>query len=140
MDDTTDGPFPTTIMPAVLWAFRDGEQFTDAAAFNRRVSEYHVAIQDEDTWEPDEVVLEAPRLRVAWFGLESPDDDEYTDYTSELTADDRARFTAGELLRKLHNLAAPRLVDADHVYFEGLYLTDPPEPDDIPVYEMMQGS
>lgn len=138
MEDTEE--FPTTIMPAVLWAFRDGETFADAAEFNRRVSEYHVAIQDEDTWEPDEAVLAAPRVRVSWFGLESPDDDEYTDYTTELEPDDGTAFTAGELLRKLNNLVAPRLVDADHVFFEGLYLTDPPADDGIPVYEMMQGS
>lgn len=140
MDDTTESPYPVTLLPAVLWSFRDGETFADAAEFNRRVSEYHVRIDGEDTWEPDEVVLEAPRLRVAWFGLASPDDDEYTDYTTELEADDGARLTAGELLRKLNNLAAPRLVDADHVYFEGLYLTDPPESDGVPLYEMSQGS
>ena len=138
-DEMEDGPFPATAMVAVLWSFHGGEEMTDRAEFNRRVREYHVRVQDEDTWEPDEVALPIPRVRIAWFGVE-PGDDEYTDYVSELSADDGAQFTAGELLFKLHNLAAPRLAEADHVYFEGLFLTDAPLEDGVPLYEMMQGS
>lgn len=138
--DEDESPFPVTALVAAVWTFSDGERFSDAAEFNRRVARHHVDITDEDTWDPDEVVLPLPRVLVKYFGLESPDDDEYTEYTVELRADDGARFTAGELLLKLNNVVAPRLVGADHRYFEGLFLTDDPPVDGVPVYEMMQGS
>lgn len=95
-------------------------------------------VTDEDTWEPHEVVP-LSRLRVKYFGVESPDDEEYTDYVVELRSDG-ARFTAGELLLKLNNAVAPRLAGGDHCYFEGLFLTDDPPVGGVPVYEMMQGS
>ena len=138
-EETDGGPFPVTVMPAVIWSFFDGEQFRDPAEFDRRVRAYHVRVAEEDTWDPDEV-LPVPRIRVRYFGVESPEDDEYTDFETELTADDGVRFTAGELLLKLNNEVAPRLKGADHCYFEGLYLTDEPPVDGVPVYEMMQGS
>jgi hypothetical protein len=139
-DDTTHDAFPVTVMAAVLWSFGHGEQFSDPAEFNRRVSEYHVQVTDEDTWDPEEVVFPAPALRVAYFGLASPGDDEYTDFEEHLRADDGARFTAGELLVKLNNAAAPHLKGVDHCFYEGLYLTDAPLEDGVPLYEMMQGS
>lgn len=138
--DSDEGPFPVTAMVAALWRFADGRRFSDAAEFNRLVTRYHVDVTGEDTWEPDEVVLPVPRVIVKWFGLESPGDDDYTDFQAELRADDGAGFTAGELLLKLNNEVAPRLKDADHAFFEGLFLTDDPPVDGVPVYEMMQGS
>lgn len=139
-DEKTHDDFPLNVMPAAVWSFFKGEQFTDAAEFNRRVSEYHALGGDDDTWEPDEVVFPAPALRVAYFGVESPDDDEYSDFEVQLRSDDGAQFTAGELLLKLHNAVAPHLKGVDHCYYEGLYLTDAPLEDGVPLYEMMQGS
>lgn len=139
-DDTEDGPFPLTVMVAVVWSFFDGEQFADAAEFNQRVHAYHVEVTGEDTWDPDEVVLSAPGIRVAYFGVESPDDEEYTDFMAHLRPDDGARFTAGELLLKLNNAVAAHLKGMDHCYFEGLFLTEDPPEEGVPLYEMMQGS
>lgn len=138
-DETAEGPFPLTALPSVHWSFFDGERFSDPAEFDRRVRAYHVRVAEEDTRDRDEV-LPVPRVRVRYFGVEPPEDDEYTDFEAELTADDGVRFTAGELLLKLNNEVAPRLKGADHCYFEGLYLTDEPPVDGVPVYEMMQGS
>lgn len=134
------GTFPVTLLAPVVWGFFDGEQFTDPAEFDRRVRAYHVEVTEEDTWEPDEVVLAAPGIRIAWFGLESPEDEEYTDYVTVLRPDDGVRFSAGELLLKLNNVVAPHLEAADHCYFEGLFLTDAPVEDGVPLYQMMQGS
>lgn len=139
-EDIEDGPFPLTVMVAAVWSFYDGEQFSDAAEFNRRVSEYHVEITGEDTWDPDEVVLPAPAIRVAYFGVASPDDEEYTELMADLRSDDGSGFTAGELLLKLNNAVAGHLKGMDHCYFEGLFLTDAPVEEGVPVYEMMQGS
>jgi hypothetical protein len=139
-NESDDGPFPLTALVAVVWSFCDGAQFSDAAEFNRRVSEYHVQVTEEDTWDPGEVALPVPRVRIAYFGVESPEDDEYTDFVEELAADDGVQFTAGELLLKLNNAVAPHLEGADHCYFEGLFLTDKVGDDGLPIYEMMQGS
>jgi hypothetical protein len=140
-DDTDDeGPFPPTALVAVVWSFFKGEQFSDPAEFDRRVREYHVEVTEHDTWDPDEVALPAPRVRVTYFGLESPDDDEYTDMVAELASDNGTHFTARELLLTLNNVVAPRLAGADHCYFEGLFFTDEVGEDGVPVYEMMQGS
>ena len=139
-DTNDDGPFPLTVMVAAVWSFSDGQPFTDAAEFNRRVQQYHVEVTEEDTWDPAEVVLSTGRVRVRYFGVASPEDDEYTDMVAELQADDGAQFTAGELLLKLHNAVAPRLEGADHGYFEGLFLTEDVGDDGVPLYEMMQGS
>ena len=135
-----EGPFPLTALVAVVWSFHGGEPFADAAEFNRRVSEYHVQVTGEDTWDPAEAVMPLPRIRVQYFGIESPEDDEYTDFVLDLQADDGAGFTAGELLLKLHNAVAPRQARADHCFIERLYLTEEVGAAGVPVYEMMQGS
>lgn len=137
---TDDDSLPVTALVAAVWSFAGGEHFDDPAEFDRRVRQYHVDVTGEDTWEPDEAVLPIPRVRVKYFGILSPEDDEYTDLVVVLESDDGVGFTAGELLRKLNNAVAPRLEGVDHCYFEGLFLTDDPPEDGVPVYEMMQGS
>lgn len=139
-DPSNRESLPPTALVAVVWSFCNGEQFADPEEFDRRVRDYHVRVTEEDTWDPDEIALPVPRVRIAWFGVESPDDDEYTDYLTELASENGAHFTARELLLKLNNTVAPHLEGADHCYFEGLFLTDQMEEDGVPVYEMMQGS
>jgi hypothetical protein len=138
-DEMEDGPFPLSALVPVLWSFFNGEQFSDPAEFDRRIRQYHVAVSEEDTWDPDEVIP-LPRLRITYFGVESPDDDEYTDFVADIESDNGVGFTAGELMLKINNVVAPRLMDADHCYFEGLFLTEEVGDDGVPVYEMMQGS
>lgn len=139
-DTDDEGPFPATALVAVVWSFFKGETFSDPAEFDRRVRAYHVEVTGEDTWDPDEVVLPVPRVRVRYFGMESPDDDEYTDFEAELASDTGTHFTARELLLKLNNVVAPRLEGMDHSYYEGLFFTDEVGDNGVPVYEMMQGS
>jgi hypothetical protein len=139
-DDTAGASFPRTVMGAVIWSFRGGERFTDPAEFERRVREYYMDIMGEDIWLPHQVALSAPRVRITYFGLSSPDAAEYTDFVADLQSEDGARFTAGELLLKLNNAVAPHMEEADHCYFEGLVLSDTPPADGVPVYEMRQGS
>lgn len=138
MTGDTEDEFPATVLVAAVWSFFEGRPFDDPAEFQRAVHQYHVDITGEDTWEPDEVIP-LSRLRVKYFGVASPDDDEYTDYIVELRSDG-AQFTAGELFLELNNAVAPRLEGVDHCYFEGLFLTDEPPVDGVPIYEMMQGS
>jgi hypothetical protein len=141
-DEAEESEFPATVLVAAVWSFREGggEPFDDAAEFDRRVRQYHLDITGEDAWDADEVVLAAPRVRILFEALEAPEDDEYADLAVDLDAADGAGFTATELLRKLHNAVAPRLVGADHVFFEGLFLAHDEPVDGLPVYELMQGS
>jgi len=131
---------PPSIMPGIAWSFFDGEVFADPAEFNERVRERQEDVGAEEPWEPARVVLPAPRVRITYFGVVSPDDDEYTEMSVELASDDRAQFTAGELLFKINNAVAAHLRGVDHCYFEGLTISAPPAGDDPPVYEMHQGS
>lgn len=142
MDEVGESEFPATMLVAAVWSFAEGggRPFDDAAELDRRVRRYHLDLTGEDTWDADEVVLAALRVRILYEGLEAPGDDEYTELAVELEADDGAAFTALELLRKLHNAVAPRLVGADHVFFEGLFLAHDEPVDGVPVYELMQGS
>lgn len=136
----TDHPsYLRTVLGAESWNFVGGTQFTDPAEFDRSVREHYVAFLGEDIWLPHQVAFDFPRIRILYFGLASPEDDAYSDFVADIQADDGVRFTAGELLRKLNNAAAPHLDDADHRWFEGLIFHHV-DADGVPVYEMRQGS
>ena len=146
MKNRTAAPsLPASVMQSVPWSFFDGEVFSDPAEFVRRVRQHHADlteadVTEEDAWDAGEVVLPVGRVRITWFGVQSPDDEEYMDLSVDLASDDGAHFTAGELLFKINNAVAPHLATVDHCYFEGLAISAPPSGDDPPVYQMMQGS
>ncbi len=140
IDRADANPLPASVMQNVAWSFFNGEVFADAAEFIQRVRRYNDDVAEEDTWNPDEVVLPSPRVRITYFGVETPDDEEYMDMSVDLASDNGAHFTAGELLFKINNAVAPRLETVDHCYFEGLTIVAPPAGDDPPVYQMVQGS
>lgn len=139
MDDTADGGFPLTALVAAVWSSCGGRTFDDPAEFDRQVRRHHLDVTGLDSWDPDEVVP-LSRLRARYFGAASPGDEEHTDFVVELESDDGTHFSAGELLLKLNNAVAGHLEGVDPCHFEGLFLTDDPPVDGVPVYEMMQGS
>lgn len=136
----TDDSLPPELLGRVTWSFFSGEVFADPAEFSERVRRYNAEIGHEEEWKPDEVVLHVPRVRITYFGVETPDDEEYSDRSVELASDNGAHFTAGELLFKLNNAVAPHLETVDHCYFEGLELSAPSAGGEPPVYRMDQGS
>lgn len=138
-DSTPSGSLPAEVLRGVPWSFFEGETFTGRDEFVRRVNGYG-DFTEPGFWDPDAVVLPAPRVRITYFGVESPDDDEYQDFETELASGDQVGFTASELLFKLNNAVAPHVAGVDHCYFEGLVLSEERGEGGVPVYRMEQGS
>ena len=105
------------IMADTIWSFI-GEKFRDRTAFSDEVREYHLDIDGEDSWKPEEVVLDAPRVQVAYEYWD--DEGEELEALLDLTAANAKNFTALDLLFQLHNATVEHLRDNDHHFFEGL--------------------
>ena len=132
--DTGSG-FPATMLQDVSWTFR-GPTFDEQGSFEAAVREYQSPDQGE-VWQPEEVVLRSPRVRV------SPDVHWYLsdeDPVVELVADNGESFTAGELLFKVHNAFVADLRQMDHKYFEGFSLSRHQRMDAPPLYDLDLGS
>ncbi len=134
--------FPKQIMPEVIWVF-DGKPFPKEADCTAAVTEYHDDICNRAgkrgvSWDAHEVVLKSPRVKIRH---ERWDDDEEGEGESviELSTDNPAGFTAGELMFKMHNAVVEYLRDMDHKFYEGLALDDDAT-GDVPLYEIMLGS
>jgi hypothetical protein len=105
-------------MKSVCWAFR--RSHPDRAAFVQAVRDYHIGIlKTDERWRPDDVVIPAPRVSIIYDYWEG---ENQLDRVATFDADDGRGFTAGELLWKINEDAAPRLQQQDHVFFEGLGL------------------
>ena len=131
-----DHALPRNIMRDTLWSFT-GDTFDSSEAFSEAVQQYHMDITGKDTWEPDLMVLPAPRVTVAYtyFGY---DDEE--EATIELTAANDRDFTALDLLFKIHNAVIDQLSGDDHHFFEGLSLNSAPSGNSPPLYLLDLGS
>ena len=125
-------------MRDVSWAFR-GDAFSDRQEFSQKVLEWQ-GPESTHSWLPHEVVLQYPRVRIEYFGVIDPAEDEYADLSLDLNADNGEYFTGEELLFKLHNAVVAQLREADHQYFEGLEPRAPSNSDGLPIYRMQQGS
>ena len=140
MDDSTARKDRRARWPMrdVSWAFR-GAVFSDRHEFGQKVLEWQ-GREPAHSWLPHEVVLRSPRVRIEYFGIIDPTEDEYADLSLDLHADNGEYFTGEELLFKLHNAVVAQLREADHQYFEGLEPQAPSVSDNVPVYRMQQGS
>jgi hypothetical protein len=136
---------PEDVMSGVLWSFNE-TRYADRAEFDAAVRKYHIDIREEDTWEPDEIVLVCPRVRITCDCYWEDDEGERV---LELTSDNGTSFTAGELLFKVHHgLLEPHKVGnsvvhselGDHHFFEGLSLEGQPAEGETPRYEIDLGS
>lgn len=131
------GPsYPRELLDDVAWSFT-GPPLASREAFVQAVADYYKELEWEPEWRPDEVVLQAPRVRVTVEYWDDPGELE-----ADLTADGEEGFTAGELLFKIHNAFAAQLSQGDHHFFEGLALVKArgANPNEPPVYEVMTGS
>jgi hypothetical protein len=127
---------PDEILRDVPWRFWDAEPYADRGEFEAAVSALLVDLERPAEWRAGEIALRVPRVRILFFGVDSPDDDDYQDFSVEVTSDDGVAFTRGELLHKVHNAVVLHLNAVDHCYFEGLKLENPA----FPTYQMEQGS
>jgi hypothetical protein len=124
-----------------LWSFTR-PAFRSRARFEQAVAAYQRSLDVEDNWRPAEVVLPCPRVRVRpdfWDDLEP---DEAKELVTELTAEDAAGFTAGELLFKVHNVFIRQWgeVAGDYTFFEGILLKGSPRGNTPPLYDICLGS
>jgi hypothetical protein len=134
-DDRTMASLPRTLLQGVSWTFR-GTAFGDRATFDAAVAKSQNPHKGKP-WQPAEIVLHTARMRitpdVGWYLS-----DEHP--TLELTADDGVRFTAGELLFKVHNAFVVDLREMDHKFFEGFTLADEQDAAKPPLYNLDLGS
>ena len=127
---------PKNLLKKVYWAFSKGD-FASLAEFNEEVRDYHISIVEEDVWQPDLKVLNEPSIQIC-FEYWTDEGDELEEFI-ELTADNSQFFTAGELLFKINNATADKLKNGDHIFFEGLNLSETLH-NDKPFYWMYLGS
>ncbi len=128
---------PEEIMGDTLWSFA-GDTYDTRAEFSDEVREYHLDIEGEDTWRPDEVVLPVPRVKVSYEYWNDDGDEEEAEL--DLTAENGKNFTALDLLFQIHNAVVERLRDMDHHFFEGLEVESAPDGDGIPRALLWLGS
>lgn len=117
-----DCKLPEKIMKDVYWAFTKGG-FEDFEKFKKQVKSYHVRIKGENVWQPDEVVFPHPSIQIS-YEYWSADGEEEFDEIFEIEADNGNFLTAGELLFKINNTVAEKVSRGDHVFFEGLNLSE----------------
>lgn len=134
--------WPDELLSDVMWRYWEEAPYPSQSALVDAVERWNSRDADAAPfrWDSDAVLLRAPRVRVTYFGLTNPDDDEYQDLEAELVSDNGAGFTSGELFFKLHNAVVNHLNQADHCYFEGLVLAEESDSGEVPTYEMQQGS
>jgi hypothetical protein len=137
------GRYPRDVMrePDIYWSFT-GPTFRSRSRFEEAVRRYHRELGHEDNWRPEELVLPCPRVRVRPDFWDDLDPEEAEGLIVELSADDGAGFTAGELLFKVHNAFMRRFAEAagDYTFFEGFHLAKAPTGDNPPLYDICLGS
>jgi hypothetical protein len=131
-----DATLPKEVLPRAYWSF-SGAPFAERAAFDEKVRQYQMTIGGQDTWQPEQIVIPYPRIRVfymCWHG------DEQVEPVIELVSDNGEFFTAGELLFKVHNAVVEQLREINHHFFEGLSLHSRQTAGMPPLYVLRQGS
>lgn len=134
------GALPPRVMAGVSWRFH-GRPYASQARFDTEARRQQIDLAGRDRgWNPDEVVIRRSKIRVRYWGWDARRSQEETERTIVLASGRRARFTAGDLLRKLHNAVVKELSRIDHQFFEGLVLVRRTAGDPIPEYRLVQGS
>ncbi len=126
----------TVVLQDVCWSFT-GAKFADRSAFESELVEYQKDIQEIDSWDPSELAVHAPQIRVQYMCWEG---DDQIEPIITLTAENGTSFSAGELMFALHNAVVEQLDEIDHHFFEGLLLVDEKEDGKPPLYSLQQGS
>ena len=126
----------TVVLEDVCWSF-SGAKFADRSTFESELVEYQKDIREIDAWDPSELVILAPKIRVQYMCWEG---DDQIEPIITLTAENGIAFSAGELMFVLHNAVVEQLNEIDHHFFEGLLLSREKEDGKPPLYSLQQGS
>lgn len=127
---------PKKLMKDVYWAFTKGI-FENAEEFNSAVRQYQIAITEKDEWNAEKEIF--PHSSIQIYYDYWTDENREIEEIFELKADNGKSFTVGELLFKINNTVAENVSRADHVFFEGLELSDEKH-QGKPYYRMYLGS
>jgi hypothetical protein len=103
--------YPRELLGDVLWSFT-APTFRSQARFEEAVRKYNREIDVELNWQPDEIVLPCPRVRVRPVFWDDYNPEEEERFIAELTADNPSGFSAGELLFKVGVLGRGQSVGA----------------------------
>ncbi len=125
------------VMQDVCWSF-SGAKFADRATFESELIQYQKDIQQIDAWDPSELVVHVPQIRVQYMCWQ---DEDQIEPIITLSSENGISFSAGELMFALHNAVVEQLDEIDHHFFEGLLLAKNKEEDGkLPLYILQQGS
>lgn len=128
---------PEKLLKDVYWAFTRGV-FENREEFDEQVRDYRIRITGEDVFKPNDEVFPRSTIQICYeFWTENGDDQ--IEEIFELEADSGETFSAGELLFKINNIVAKKVSRGDHVFFEGLNLSEEKH-DGKPFYWMYLGS
>ena len=129
------------LLSNIVWSFNDTE-YDSKEDFNEDISQYQLKIKKEESWNPDEIVIENKTVDIvfmAWIdenGLAENEtlleDEEFfddesnsefglfqADIQARLHADNGENFSTLELMYKLDQQMKPKELGDDH-FFEGL--------------------
>jgi hypothetical protein len=104
------------LLAGLSWQFTD-EPYQSKATFSDAVRARQVRIFGKDTWHPEEVLWDKPKLDLLLVrDWEYPPDNEVL---FSLTSENSKNFTAVDLAFQLHNFLAQYHL-SDYVFLEGL--------------------
>lgn len=127
---------PECLMKNISWDV-GGIPSHDRTDFYEWVYSHRLEISTSGFWDPDMIAILVPRIRIAFDYWDEGDDSINCVY--ELESDNGLWFTEGELLFKIHNVAARKNL-GDHLWFEGLDLSKNQEDGKSPLYDLCLGS
>lgn len=112
---------PTILLDQLAWSFQL-PRFANLAAFTKRVETYQHESGAKAVWNPADVVLAEPKVRVL-FRHRQHSSGEYRDEVVTLHASNSSGFTAAELLCKLHESVRHALEHDPEPYLRRLKLS-----------------
>lgn len=103
------------ILPDLLWSFR--QKYDSKQEFDQAVGQYQLDIRGKDTWQPEEIAVAKPQIKVLLeMDWESPPNDTALFTIKSVSSQN---LTASELMFQLNNYIAEYDL-GDYIFFEGL--------------------
>lgn len=137
-DNHTPTQHPRDLLRDIYWSFgRISAETLDE--LNAEVAQYQRDIKGDDAaWQPDQVVVRAPLVRVLYSHWDFEEEDHVTSVVEIIPV--HGELTAGELLWRVNEASYEALGRVDHHFFEGFSLNEDRSGPDVAVYWTSLGS